>query len=77
MDEKEATLAAIKVGECLTVNGIFGNAANRLFDLGFSSGASVRCLGTAPLGDPLMLSVGGRVIAVRKRDLASITVWKR
>ena len=77
MDEKEATLAAIKVGECLTVSGIYGNAAKRLLDLGFSSGASVRCLGTAPLGDPLMLSVGGRVIAVRKRDLASITVRKR
>ena len=76
MDEKEATLASIKPGECMTVSEIFGNAEKRLFDLGFSSGARVRCLGIAPLGDPLMLSVGGRVIAVRKRDLASITVWK-
>jgi Fe2+ transport system protein FeoA len=76
MDETEKTLASIKVGECLTVRAISGNASARLFDLGFSLKAEIRCLGTAPLGDPLMLSVGGRVIAVRKRDLMSITVGK-
>ena len=76
MDETEKTLASIKVGERLTVRAISGNASARLFDLGFFLKAEIRCLGTAPLGDPLMLSVGGRVIAVRKRDLMSITVGK-
>ena len=56
----------------MTVREISGNAAARLLDLGLFVGARIRCLGTTPLGDPLMLSVGGRVIAVRKRDLASI-----
>ena len=72
MDVKEATLASIKVGECLTVSGISGDVAARLLDLGLFVGARIRCLGAAPLADPLMLAVGGRVIAIRKRDLASI-----
>ena len=74
MDVKEATLASIKVGECLTVSGISTDTAARLLDLGLFVGARIRCLGEAPLADPLMLAVGGRVIAVRKRDLASIRV---
>ena len=47
MDETEKTLAFIKVGECLTVRAISGNASARLFDLGFSPKAEIRCLGTA------------------------------
>ena len=74
MDVKEATLASIKVGECLTVSRISGDVAARLLDLGLFVGARIRCLGVAPLADPLMLAVGGRVIAIRKRDLASIIV---
>ena len=76
MNETERALASIKAGECLTVKEISGNVAARLVDLGFFSGAMIRCLGTAPFGDPIMLSVGGRVIAVRKRELVSITVGK-
>ena len=72
MSGTEATLASIKVGECMTVRKISGNAAARLLDLGLFVGARIRCLGAAPLADPLMLAVGGRVIAIRKRDLASI-----
>ena len=76
MDKTKMQLSSAKVGECMTVNEISGNATARLFDLGFFLGARVRCLGRAPLGDPMMFSVGGRVIAVRKRDLTSIIVWK-
>ncbi len=76
MSGTEATLASIKAGECMTVREISGNAAARLLDLGLFVGARIRCLGAAPLGDPLMLAVGGRVIAIRKRDLMSITVGK-
>ena len=76
MDEAKSALSAVKAGESVTVRRISGDAAARLFDLGFFLGARVKCLGAAPFGDPIMLSVGGRVIAVRKRDLASITVLK-
>ena len=76
MEEREITLADIRVGESMTVRSASGEAALRFFDLGFFRGANVRCLGRAPLGDPLMLSVGGRVIAVRKRNLKSIIAIK-
>ena len=77
MNETVSALSSIKGGECLTVSSVSGDAVARLFDLGFFPGARIRCLGAAPLGDPLMLAVGGRVIAVRKRDLAEIIVVKR
>lgn len=44
----------------------------RLLDLGFQRGERVRCVGVSPLGDPLMLAVGGKVIAVRKCELKKI-----
>ena len=77
MNETVFALSSIKGGECLTVSSVSGDVVARLFDLGFFPGARIRCLGTAPLGDPLMLAVGGRVIAVRKRDLAAIIAVKR
>ncbi len=69
-------LDGIDVGERATVGGYTaeGSTGIRLADLGFLRGRVVRCVGRAPLGDPVMLAVGGRVVAVRGRDLAAVTV---
>ena len=67
-------LDSIGIGErrevaCL---GVTGEVRRRFFDLGFSVGERVRCVGSSPLGDPIMLAVGGKVIAVRRCDLSKI-----
>ena len=43
-----------------------------MLDLGFLVGERVRCVGVSPMGDPLMLVVGGKVVALRRRELKSI-----
>ena len=67
-------LDSIVIGERRDVVcvGMTGEVRRRFFDLGFSVGERVRCVGSSPLGDPIMLAVGGKVIAVRRRDLAKI-----
>lgn len=51
-----------------------GAMRRRLRDLGFSSGTTVRCLGTAPLGDPIAYEIMGTVIALRKEDASQIQI---
>ena len=73
MKDKKA-LATIAVGEggkLLDVSEV-GAVRQRLSDLGFSVGQNVRCVGESPLGDPVMLVVGGKVVAVRRCDLKNI-----
>ena len=72
--KSRVTLAAMQVGECLTVLYVESSeeVRRRLFDLGFAVGERIRCVGESPLGDPVMLTVGGRVIAMRRRDLKNI-----
>ena len=67
-------LDSIGIGERREVVciGMAGEVRRRFFDLGFSVGEGVRCVGSSPLGDPIMLAVGGKVIAVRRRDLTEI-----
>lgn len=47
---------------------------NRLRELGLTRGCRVRVTGRAPLGDPMMISVRGCQLAIRKDDAASIRV---
>lgn len=45
----------------------------RLFDLGFTPGAHVRCLFAAPGGDPRAYLIRDTVIALRNADAK--TIW--
>ena len=76
--KKERTLDSISVGESLYITrlDLIGGVTERFCDLGFSAGQEVRSVGESPLGDPIMLLVGGRVIAARRRDLGSIFCGK-
>ena len=73
MKFKEA-LNSIGIGDQREVAcvAMTGEVRQRFFDLGFFAGECVRCVGASPLGDPIMLAVGGKVIAVRRRDLVKI-----
>lgn len=67
-------LDSIGIGERREVSSLDlkGEVRRRFIDLGFFRGEHVRCVGASPLGDPIMLVVGGKVIAVRRRDLMKI-----
>ena len=46
----------------------------RLYELGFSGGACVSCVGESPLGGMKAYLVKGAVIALRDKDAAAISV---
>ncbi len=69
-----ARLCDLTVGARTTIYDLEATGAmrRRLCDLGFLPGASVLCLGVAPLGDPKAYEVRGAVIALRRCDGASV-----
>ncbi len=48
----------------------------RLFDLGFSPGTLVECVGKSPLGDPSAYLLRGAVIALRSEDAELVRIRK-
>lgn len=46
----------------------------RLLDLGFSAGAKVKCIQSAPCGDPIAYSIRGTIIALRNETAQKIIV---
>lgn len=53
---------------------INGETKRRLMDIGLSKGANIYLKGKAPLGDPLLVSVRGFDLAIRKNDAKKILV---
>lgn len=51
-----------------------GGVRRRLFDMGFTEGACVRCVGVSPCGDMKAYSVKESVVAVRIKDAVLIKV---
>ncbi len=47
-------------------------ASERLAVLGFLPGREVRLLRAAPLGDPAMYEVGGRLVSLRRAEAACV-----
>ncbi len=72
------TLKDIKVGERATVIKVSGEGAlrRRIMDMGITKGTSVLLRKTAPLGDPLELTVRGYRLSLRKADAELIEVEK-
>lgn len=62
------TLAMLKADNSATVTALRGDGALlfRLREMGFVPGAKVRMLGAAPLGDPLIIRLGGYTLALRR-----------
>ena len=51
-----------------------GLTRRRLLDLGFTLGAKVQCLFSAPAGSPRAYMIRGSVIALRSSDAESVSI---
>lgn len=76
MADSRASLADLKPGECGVVAAFLGNTEMqlRLMELGLLPGTAVRCLRTAPLGDPLEVELRGYNLSLRRKEAAAITL---
>ena len=68
-----ADLAVGQQGRVVHVTG--GDEISlRLLEMGLTPGATVKCLGQAPLGDPLEFEVRGYRLSVRKSEAERVEV---
>ncbi|MBQ8831261.1 MAG: ferrous iron transport protein A [Oscillospiraceae bacterium] len=69
-------LDSICTGESVRVVKIYLNDSmrGRLFDIGFTEGTEITCVGKSPSGDPYAFLVRGSVFALRKKDCKRIFV---
>lgn len=70
----EKTLKQFKPGEAgkvLRVTGA-GGIKRRLFDMGITPGAQILMRKTAPLGDPIEITVRGYELSIRKSEAECI-----
>lgn len=70
------TLGHLKTGESGVVGELrpLSPSVRRLADMGLTRGTKVIVLGEAPLGDPMILSVRGYRLALRRRDADTVTL---
>ena len=78
MQNESVRLSDIPTGKSASVLGFIDGTnfgfRSRLLELGLTRGCCVRVTGVAPLGDPMMISVRGCQLAIRKDDAADICV---
>ncbi|MDR0897475.1 MAG: ferrous iron transport protein A [Oscillospiraceae bacterium] len=70
------TLRDVEVGQAATIARLHGEGAvrRRIMDMGITKGTEVFVRKTAPLGDPLELTVRGYELSIRKADAAMVEV---
>jgi len=70
------TLLVLDEGRCARIAALDAADAprRRLLDLGFTPGAQVRCLFSAPSGNPRAYLIRGAVIALRASDAESVRI---
>ena len=70
------TLRETKIGSSARVVKIHGEGAirRRIMDMGITRGVEIKIIKTAPLGDPLEITVRGYELSLRKADAAMIEV---
>lgn len=66
----------LKIGDIGIINYIDGNEklAKRLLSLGCTNGTSIKLKRKAPFGDPIIISIRGFDIALRKNDAKNIWI---
>jgi len=78
MQNESVRLCDIPKGKSASILGFIDGTncgfQSRLLELGLTRGCCVRVTGVAPLGDPMMISVRGCQLAIRKEDAADICV---
>ena len=70
------TLAQLAVGARGKIVKVSGEdqISSRLLEMGLTPGASVQLLGTAPLGDPIELSIRGYRLSIRRSEAARVEI---
>ena len=70
------TLRDVKIGETAVIEKLHGEGAlkRRIMDMGLTKGTQVYVRKVAPLGDPMVLTVRGYELSVRKADAELIEV---
>ena len=70
------TLRQVPCGQTVTVKKLTGEGAvkRRIMDMGITKGTAVSVKKTAPLGDPVEITVRGYELSVRKADAEKIVV---
>ena len=70
------SICELEIGRTATITSINGNdkLSKRLLALGCTEGTEVELKRRAPLGDPLIISVRGFEVAIRKLDAKNILV---
>ncbi len=70
------SLADISPGQSATILEVMGDdaIAIRLMEMGLTDGETVRLIGTAPMGDPLEISVRGYKLSLRKSEAKRISI---
>ncbi len=70
------TLKDAPIGSTVKVVKLHGEGAirRRIMDMGITKGVEIKIRKTAPLGDPLELTVRGYELSLRKADAATIEV---
>lgn len=70
------TLDELKIGNKAEITAVGGKGALRLrlLDMGLIPGTAVTVVKTAPLGDPIEISVRGYSLTIRKSDAANIEI---
>ena len=62
-----------ETGRVLGVTGV-GEVGRRLLEMGVTPGVELRCLGAAPLGDPLEFELRGYRLSLRKNEARQIEI---
>lgn len=70
------TLDALEVGATARVEHVRGGraVAQRLQEMGLTSGVAVKVIRVAPLGDPLEVEVRGYRLSLRREEAAAVEV---
>lgn len=69
-------LSELKIGETATIQLVHGRGRmrTRMFDMGITPGAVIYFRKTAPLGDPMQISIRGYELTLRKIEAHHILV---
>ena len=70
------TLKEAKIGETVTVVKLTGEGPvkRRIMDMGLTKGTLVNVKKSAPLGDPIELTVRGYELSIRKAEAENVIV---
>ncbi len=70
------TLKDAKIGSTVTVAKLHGEGAlkRRIMDMGITKGIEIRVRKSAPLGDPIELTVRGYQLSIRRADAEMIEI---